>query len=321
MIYSPLPRLAKFKLFEAGLGLGATGGGGAVPVNTVPPTFIGSPVVGNTLTVNSTGTWNGNPTSFLYQWYNWFTANPIAGATSSSYVITNALLGQYIACYLIAVNANGDSQPVFCRFPEYVGPVTAPAPTVRGSAATGTLTSQATCTVPTHQTGDYLVVSIYYLLADAAPSAPSGWSTLVNKPDGSAVSAMQVFGRFAASSLDTFVSGQAVGIGVYNSYAIQGAGVGDDASLGSAGTATPITAPSVSPTGSSDLLLSFFGAVGGEAPTISAPSAGTPTTSVSNSTVAMLSSAEVLSASGATTPVTAAVLNQLQWVGVSLAIE
>lgn len=326
MLYSANPRLAKFKLFEAGLGLGATGGG-PVPVNITPPAFtsndvLNSPKVGDVLTVTSLGTWNANPaiTSYQYQWYNWFTASPIVGATSSSYTITSALLAQYIACYLTATNANGTSQPVFCRLPEFVGPVTGSTPTVRGTPAQGSLTAQTTCTVPTHQAGDYLVVAIYYVIIGGAPTAPSGWTLLLTETDGTSATAMAVFGRVAASTTDTFVSGASVGTGVYNSYAVQGAVVGKDVILGATGTATPITAPSVSPAGGSDLLISMFGAVG--TPVISTPSGGiTATAQQTNSTAGIVTGYETLAASGPTTARTAAVTGQSNWVGVALAVE
>ena len=41
---------------------------GAPPLNLAPPLLGGSAEVGKALTVDSTGTWSGNPTGYAYQW-------------------------------------------------------------------------------------------------------------------------------------------------------------------------------------------------------------------------------------------------------------
>jgi hypothetical protein len=90
-----------------------------VPVNTSPPVASGSALIGSVLSV-STGTWTGNPTSYIYQWYEG--ANAIVGATDPIYDIQPEDLGLLIACLVTAVNASGQ-QAILSN---WVGPVTAP---------------------------------------------------------------------------------------------------------------------------------------------------------------------------------------------------
>jgi hypothetical protein len=60
----------------------------AAPSNTALPTISGATTSGSTLTC-ANGTWSGSPTGYAYAW----TANgsPISGATSSTYVISQAV--------------------------------------------------------------------------------------------------------------------------------------------------------------------------------------------------------------------------------------
>lgn len=69
------------------------------PVNVTPPVITGSPQPGRTLRC-STGTWTGDPSSYAYQWE--LTGRPVAGATSSSFVVQ------------IADEASGPSDTLVC---------------------------------------------------------------------------------------------------------------------------------------------------------------------------------------------------------------
>lgn len=77
------------------------------------PTIVGNPVIsgpnspavaGDTLTLDQTGSWSGDPTPTLsYQWYR--QGNPINGATSTTYVTDGNDVNQTIECNVIATNA------------------------------------------------------------------------------------------------------------------------------------------------------------------------------------------------------------------------
>ena len=76
---------------------------GNAPVNTVAPAVTGTATFGQTLTTTN-GTWTGTPTpTFTYQWQR-VTTN-ISGATSSTYVLVAADVGNTIRCVVTATNA------------------------------------------------------------------------------------------------------------------------------------------------------------------------------------------------------------------------
>lgn len=72
------------------------------PVNTVLPVVSGTPIMNATLSC-SKGTWTGSaPITYTYQWYRG--AAPIGGATSQSYVVVQADIGQDLKCTVTATN-------------------------------------------------------------------------------------------------------------------------------------------------------------------------------------------------------------------------
>ncbi|WP_295640193.1 SwmB domain-containing protein [Novosphingobium sp.] len=81
----------------------------AAPVNTVAPALsTTSPTQGNSVTV-TTGTWNGSPTGFTYQWFYADTSATIGGATASSYTPVAGDVGHTLRVTVTATNANGSS--------------------------------------------------------------------------------------------------------------------------------------------------------------------------------------------------------------------
>lgn len=85
----------------------AGGGYTSAPVNTVAPTISGTAGAGQTLT-SSTGTWSAAPApTFTYQWQRGTTN--ISGATSSSYTIVGADIGNTLRCVVTATNTVGSS--------------------------------------------------------------------------------------------------------------------------------------------------------------------------------------------------------------------
>lgn len=81
----------------------------AAPVATGRPVVRGSLAVGGTITV-ANGAWFKEPTSYTYQWRR--NGINIAGATSASYVITNADKNKSLDCLVIGSNAEGSGQIV-----------------------------------------------------------------------------------------------------------------------------------------------------------------------------------------------------------------
>lgn len=79
--------------------------GGNLPVNSVAPAITGTAQEGQTLTC-STGTWSGSPT-YTYQWKR--NGNNIGGATSSTYLLVTADVGQSILCTVTATNFVGSA--------------------------------------------------------------------------------------------------------------------------------------------------------------------------------------------------------------------
>jgi hypothetical protein len=74
------------------------------PANTVAPAVSGTAAVGQVLTC-TTGTWNGTPTGYTYQWMR--DATPIAGANASTYTTVAADSGHAIGCVVTARNQWG----------------------------------------------------------------------------------------------------------------------------------------------------------------------------------------------------------------------
>ena len=79
--------------------------GGNLPSNSVAPAITGTAQEGQTLTC-STGTWSGSPT-YTYQWKR--NGNNIGGATSSTYLLVLADVGQNILCTVTATNFVGSA--------------------------------------------------------------------------------------------------------------------------------------------------------------------------------------------------------------------
>ena len=84
----------------------------AAPVNTVNPALsTTTPAQGAAISV-TTGTWNGSPTGFAYQWAYADTSAAISGATASSYTPVAGDVGHTLKCTVTATNANGSAAAV-----------------------------------------------------------------------------------------------------------------------------------------------------------------------------------------------------------------
>ena len=109
--------------------------------NTRQPAVSGTPAVSHMLT-SSTGTWNGAPTGYSFQWQRCSASGTgcanIAGATSSTYTLTTADGGMSVRSTVSAANVNGAS-PSAASAVAVVVPVPAASapPVVSGPAGVG----------------------------------------------------------------------------------------------------------------------------------------------------------------------------------------
>ncbi|HZE07054.1 MAG TPA: hypothetical protein VE127_17630, partial [Solirubrobacteraceae bacterium] len=122
------PSLAASSLPTAVVSAPAT----AVPANISAPAIHGNAAQGQTLS-ESHGSWTGSPSGYGYQWEvcDWMGNNcsPISGATSQSYTLTAADVGNTIRVLETATNAGGSSSPA-------------------ASSATGLVAGQSSGTTP-----------------------------------------------------------------------------------------------------------------------------------------------------------------------------
>ena len=83
----------------------------AAPANSVAPSISGTATFGSVLTA-ANGTWSGSPT-YAYQWQRASTAagsySNISGATSQTYTLVSADVGQYLKVNVTASNAGGSN--------------------------------------------------------------------------------------------------------------------------------------------------------------------------------------------------------------------
>ena len=84
----------------------------AAPTNSVAPNISGTSAYAGVLTA-ANGTWTSNPTGYTYQWSRASTAagsyTNISGATSQTYTLTAADIGNYVKVNVTATNAGGSN--------------------------------------------------------------------------------------------------------------------------------------------------------------------------------------------------------------------
>jgi hypothetical protein len=87
----------------------------SAPMNGLAPQIAGTAVVGDALTVTSNGIWSASPTpTYTYQWQrctgqNGTGCTTIQGATSGSYTLATADVGEYVLVTVKATNAAGSA--------------------------------------------------------------------------------------------------------------------------------------------------------------------------------------------------------------------
>lgn len=108
------------------------------PVNTVPPSIFGSPVLGQTLTADA-GMWTGTePLTYSYVWLG--DGIPIAGATGNSLFLDSSHTGQAITVRVTASNPGGAASAdstATAAVGDGLLPVNVSLPTISGVASNG----------------------------------------------------------------------------------------------------------------------------------------------------------------------------------------
>jgi len=142
---------------------------GSAPVNTVAPAVTGTATFGSTLTTTN-GTWTGAPApTFTYQWQR-VTTN-ISGATSSTYILVAADVGNTIRCVVRATNSIAPSGVTAnSNSTASVAAVVPGAPTIGAATATGSTTATVAYTAPASNGG----ATITQYTATSSPSGITG---------------------------------------------------------------------------------------------------------------------------------------------------
>jgi hypothetical protein len=151
---------------------------GSLPVNTVAPAVTGTATVGQTLTTTN-GTWTGSPApTFTYQWQR-VTTN-ISGATSSTYVLVVADVGNTIRCVVTATNPLGAAS-ANSNATAAVAATVPGAPTIGTATKTGTTTATVAFTAPASNGG--ATITSY-----TATSSPDGVTGTLNQAGSGTIS-------------------------------------------------------------------------------------------------------------------------------------
>src|SRR5947209_6784259 len=142
--------LAGFVVLLAIAVLPAVAAADSAPVNTAPPTISGTAQDGKTLT-GAAGTWTGSPTpTYSYQWLSCDSTgancNSISGATSSTYKVTHADVGNTISLLVTAKNTAGTSSATAAPTAVIAAapPTDQTGPTISGTAQPGQTLTAAT---------------------------------------------------------------------------------------------------------------------------------------------------------------------------------
>jgi len=133
----------------------------AAPTNSVLPVITGSISVGTTATV-SRGTWVGTIENYSYQWrrcsdlVTTTTCIAIAGANSTTYVITSADSGKYLRVSVTALDVRGGTTVLTAPTAIVLSPpVNTALPAVSGTASFGSVLTTTSGTWSTPNAGIY----------------------------------------------------------------------------------------------------------------------------------------------------------------------
>jgi hypothetical protein len=160
---------------------------GSLPVNTVAPAVTGTATVGQTLTTTN-GTWSGAPApTFTYQWQR--AGSNIGGATSSTYLLVVADVGNAIRCVVTATNPLG-AVSANSNATAAVAATVPGAPTIGAATATGSTTATVAFTAPASDGG--ATITSY-----TATSSPAGGTGTLNQAGSGTITVTGLSGATA----------------------------------------------------------------------------------------------------------------------------
>jgi Bacterial Ig-like domain (group 3) len=151
------------------------------PVNTTAPAVSGTAEQGDTLSV-SNGTWSNSPSAYRYAWEECNSAgnncSPITGATSSSYTLSAADVGNRIMCIVIASGPGGSTSA-----PSNTTAAVAAAPTPAASQPTTTALLASPAAAVTNE-GVTLIATV----TSGADSSTALWGAVTFGDGGATIS-------------------------------------------------------------------------------------------------------------------------------------
>jgi hypothetical protein len=117
------------------------------PVNTAPPAITGTATEGQTLSATS-GTWEGTPTGYTYQWQDCNTSGAgctnISGATTASHELTPGDVEHTIRVVVTAANAGGSTPATSAATATVAAAPAPPPPTAPANTTLPVITGTAT---------------------------------------------------------------------------------------------------------------------------------------------------------------------------------
>jgi hypothetical protein len=141
-----------------------------LPTNTVAPVVSGTATVGQLLSTTD-GTWDGAaPISYTYQWQR--NNVNISSATSSTYTLVDADVGNPIRCVVTGTNSYGNSS-ANSNSTANVSPSVPGSPTIGTATATGESTATVSFTAPASNGGS----TILSYTATSSPGSLTGTLT------------------------------------------------------------------------------------------------------------------------------------------------
>ena len=205
----------------------------APPSNTTLPAISGTATQGQTLTT-SNGSWNGNPTSYAYQWRDCDSSGSsctnINGATQSNYTVASGDVGHTLRSVVTATNAAGSASATSAQTALVPDPSAPPPSTGCSPSASATMTNTVShlCGfADTTNTGVPAGTTLYNVPGDvSAPTAAtgSGWSYsnhVITLGTGGTVKNVELNGVVSITGANATVEDSDISVSGEDTWAVQ----------------------------------------------------------------------------------------------------